>query len=73
MAKPTKDALSTAYDAGRAAITEPPERRGPHACPFSPIDHPEERLEWLQGLSDAIDEQPSIDDLKAELKKAKEA
>lgn len=66
----TKAALTAAYNAGRAASTEPPERRSLNACPFSLADNPEERAQWLQGLSDAIGEQPSTAELEAALKEA---
>jgi hypothetical protein len=53
------DAKRLAYDAGRAAFTsEPPERRTPDGCPFSPIDEPELRAQWLDGFADALDAEP---------------
>ena len=58
-----------AYEAGRAAITEPSSRLSPEACPFP--EGSDERVEWLQGLSDAMDEQPNPADIKKALKEAK--
>lgn len=66
----SKNALELAYDAGRKVMAEPPERRGVEACPFSAIDHPEEREAWLDGYSDALDDQ---EDLTAARKALKEA
>lgn len=64
-------ALTKAYNAGRAAISEPPERQTPDACPF-PLGT-EERVQWLQGLGDAMDERPDPGDVKAALKEARDA
>jgi ribosome modulation factor len=66
----TNDALALAYDAGRAAFAEPPERRSVSACPFSPLDHPEQREAWLDGFESAMNDQV---DLAADLKKARNA
>jgi len=66
----SKNALELAYNAGRNQLGEPSERRGVDACPFSAIDHPEEREAWLDGFSDALDEQ---EDLSATRKALKEA
>jgi ribosome modulation factor len=63
-----KTEKSMAYDAGRAALSEPPDRRTPDACPF-PADT-EERSEWLRGLSDALDEAPDPTDLRRAIKEA---
>lgn len=52
MANKTEKQL--AYDAGRAVLTEPPERRNADACPF-PLGS-EEREAWLDGFADALDE-----------------
>lgn len=64
----TKAEKSLAYEAGRVAITEPPERRSPEACPFPPGS--EERTEWLRGLIGALDEQPDPAELRRALKEA---
>lgn len=58
----TKNERALAYDAGRAAISEPPDRRHPDACPF-PVGS-DERAEWLRGLGDALDEQPDVTALR---------
>jgi hypothetical protein len=55
-----------AYEAGQVAADDPQARRhGADACPFSPVDHPEERQAWFKGLRDALEEQPSVEDLRA--------
>jgi ribosome modulation factor len=64
----TKKALTLAYNAGRAALSEPPERRSADACPFGPG---EERDEWLRGFEDALDEQPDPAELKRQIREAK--
>lgn len=66
----TNEALELAYDAGRAAFAEPPERRSVDACPFSPVDHPEQREAWLDGFESAMNEQV---DLAQALKEARNA
>lgn len=66
----TNDALELAYEAGKAAFYEPAERRGADACPFSPLDHPEQREAWLDGFEAAMDEQV---DLRDALKAARDA
>lgn len=63
-----KTEKAAAYDAGRAAITEPPERRGPDACPFPPGT--DERSAWLSGLADAVDEQPDPAELRKAIREA---
>ena len=67
MANKTEKQL--AYDAGQAAITEPPGRRGPAACPFPAGS--EERDEWLSGFADAVDDQPDPGDLRKALREAR--
>lgn len=67
----TKADKELAYEAGRAVMSEPPERRKVDACPFSPLDHPEERAEWLAGFSDALEEQEDLSAVKAALKEAR--
>lgn len=54
-----------AYQAGQAAITEPAGRRSLDACPFEPGTS--ERDAWIRGLADALEQQPSVEDLRAEL------
>ena len=55
-----------AYEAGRVAADDPTARRaGAEACPFSPVDHPDERKAWFKGLAEALEEQPSLDELRA--------
>lgn len=49
-------AKKLAYKAGRAAAAEPGERRSVDACPFSSVESPEERIEWLRGLQEALDD-----------------
>ena len=58
-----------AYEAGHHALSEPPERRTPNACPFD-VDS-EERAEWLRGFGDALDEQPDISALRQAVKEAR--
>ncbi len=58
-----------AYAAGQAALTEPGDRRSVDACPFSVIDNPEERSEWLRGFADALD---ASGELRAALAAAQE-
>ncbi len=60
-----KQEHALAYAAGTAAMTEPPERRTPDACPF-PVGS-DERAEWLRGLSDALDAEPDRPTLRKEL------
>lgn len=67
----TKADKELAYNAGRQAFAEPPERRSIDACPFSPLDHPEERASWLQGFEDALNDEPARDDLRKQLAAAK--
>lgn len=70
----SKDDLGLAYDAGQAAFSsEPPERRTVDACPFSAVDHPEEREAWLDGFSDALDSQEDLSTLRDSLKAARNA
>ena len=64
----TEKARSMAYEAGRAAMSEPPERRTPDACPFA---DGEERAEWLRGFADAVDEQPDPAELKRKIREAR--
>jgi hypothetical protein len=54
-----------AYQAGQAALTEPAERRTLAACPFDPGT--DERDAWIRGFADALESQPSVEDLRAEL------
>jgi hypothetical protein len=55
-----------AYEAGRVAADDPQARRhGADACPFSPVDHVEERQAWFKGLRDALEEQPSVEELRS--------
>lgn len=69
----SKTAKELAYDAGRTAFeNEPADRRSLEACPFSPIDHPDERQAWLEGFSDALEEQPDLTSLRKELKAARD-
>lgn len=64
--KAAEDPERVAYEAGRAAADDPTARRaGAAACPFSPADHASERAAWFKGLGDALDEQPSADELRA--------
>ena len=67
----TKDEQRLAYEAGRAVLSEPPERQSIDACPF-PEGTPE-RAEWLRGFSEALDEAPPVDDLKKQLRAARKA
>lgn len=61
-----------AYEAGRDAADDPTARRaGEQACPFSPIESPNERAAWFKGLGEALDEIPTTDELRAAV--AKEA
>jgi hypothetical protein len=54
-----------AYEAGRDAADDPSARRaGADACPFSPIDNPEERAAWFKGVAAALEEQPPVDLLR---------
>lgn len=62
----TKTDKELAYEAGRNAMTEPPERRSVVACPFP--EGTDERAEWLAGFEDALDDTA---DLKAALKAAR--
>jgi ribosome modulation factor len=67
----TQKAERLAHDAGRAAFsTEPAERRTIDGCPFSEVDHPEERLAWLEGFQAALDEEPDRASLRDQLKTA---
>ncbi len=61
----SKQEKALAYDAGKAAFGEPPERRTPEACPF-PVGS-EERLEWMRGLLEAVDAEPDRPTLRKEL------
>lgn len=65
MAKPSKEALAMAFDAGRAMQSEPGERHGLAACPFEEGDP--QRDEWLRGYEEILGEMPSAADLKQEL------
>jgi ribosome modulation factor len=47
-----------AYAAGQAAASEPIERRGVEACPFS--EGTDERESWLQGFEDALGDQTDL-------------
>jgi ribosome modulation factor len=55
-----------AYEAGQAALSEPPERRTVEACPFA--EGTEERAEWLAGFDDALEDQS---DLRKKIKAAR--
>ena len=60
----SKTATDLAYEAGRNVINEPPERRTVDACPFSEIEHPEERaipvaVDARRGEQRAEDEEQS--------------
>jgi hypothetical protein len=59
-----------AYEAGKAAFSDP-RPLGPEACPFDPHTDPEQRLAWLEGLSDALEAAPSPDDLAKAIDAAK--
>lgn len=62
----TPDPVELAREAGRNAyLTEPPERRTPTACPFPPDDP--QRVAWLEGFRDAMDDEPHRPTLEAEL------
>lgn len=64
-----KSAEDLAYEAGQLAADDSYARRhGIDACPFSATDHSTERGAWLKGLSDALDDQPSIEELRAAVK-----
>lgn len=68
--KAADDPEAVAYEAGRAAADDAATRRaGAAACPFSPVDHPDERRAWFKGLSDVLDEIQPIDALRAEVEK----
>lgn len=68
--KAADDPEAVAYDAGRHAADDPSARRaGAQACPFSPTEHASERKAWFEGLRDALDEQPSADELRAAVEK----
>ncbi len=69
MANQTEKRL--AYDAGRAAYDEPPERRSVDACPFPEGDP--QRAEWLAGFADRMDEAPDPVDLKKQVAAARKA
>lgn len=64
-----KEDRQLAYDAGRAALSEPPERRSIDACPFS--EGTDERGEWLRGFADALDEQPDVSALRRQIREAR--
>ncbi len=53
----TKHEKELAYEAGRSIMSEPSERRSVDACPFSPVDHPDQRAAWLDGFESALDDQ----------------
>jgi hypothetical protein len=57
-----------AYAAGQAALSEPAERRTIEACPFAPGTA--ERDAWIRGFADALEGQPTVDDLRRELSDA---
>lgn len=64
--KAAENPEQVAYEAGRAAADDPTARRaGAAACPFSPIDHASERAAWFKGLGEALDEQPTAEELRA--------
>lgn len=64
-------AQDLAYKAGQAALGEPSGRRSVDACPFSAIEHPQQRDAWLRGFADAAEAaQPDIDAIRAEIKAA---
>lgn len=67
----SKTDTELAYEAGRNIMNEPADRRSVDACPFSPIDHPDERTAWLEGFADALDEQEDISALKKAVAAAK--
>lgn len=62
----TKLDKELAYEAGRNVLTEPSERRSVDACPF-PVGS-DERVEWLRGFEDALDE---AGDVRSALKAAR--
>ena len=69
-----KSAEDLAYDAGRHAANDNAARRnGIEACPFSEIEHPEERKAWLRGLGDELAETPDISALRAAVQEAHDA
>ncbi len=61
------DSLEMAYDAGMAAFGS---AQPVAACPFSPIDHPEQRESWLDGYEAGVNQQG---DQLAALKEARNA
>ena len=63
MASDTEKQL--AYDAGRAANSEPDERRHPDACPFAVGS--DEAAEWLRGFADILDDSPDGANLEREI------
>lgn len=64
--KAADDPEALAYEAGYKAADDPFARRhGADACPFSPFEHANERKAWFAGLRDALDEQPSVEELRA--------
>jgi truncated hemoglobin YjbI len=67
----TKKARAMAYEAGRHALTEPPERRSVDANPFEPGS--DESDEWLRGFSDALNNLPDPATLQKQLDDAMRA
>jgi hypothetical protein len=65
-----KQEQSLAYEAGRtAALTEPPDRRHPNACPFPAGS--DEANAWLDGFESVLDEQPDPAELRRALRTAR--
>lgn len=58
-----------AYAAGRAAFSEPPERRSIDACPFEVGT--EERAEWIAGFGSALDEFDDVTELRRAVNEAR--
>jgi ribosome modulation factor len=67
----SKTDTDLAYEAGRNAMSEPADRRSVDACPFSPLDHSEEREAWLDGFSDALEEQADLTETRKALQAAR--
>lgn len=72
VAHEAKSPEDLAFDAGRAAANDPDARKhGVAACPFSPLDHSEDREAWLSGFAAALDEEFDPRAMLAEIKAAK--
>ncbi len=65
----TKHDKELAYEAGRAVMSEPTERRTVSACPFA---EGEERTAWLEGFESALNEQEDLSEVRRALKEAKD-